>query len=155
MYRHEKFLCTLLNKLLYIWIWKIKNRLCHSVWHLTHQNVAYRLICLQPAKTPSLNVDIHIWNEHQDLDEHLVMLRGEELAYLSVHDNNYNFSHSLPPPSLPPLLPSLPPSLSVYGAGVLSVSRVFLFMVHGFYLPKMIPLWRHEARQRRKKKKSH
>lgn len=53
------------------------------------------------------------------------------------------------PPFHRPLLPSLPLCLH---AGVLSVSRPFLFMVQGFYLPKMIPLWRHEARQRGEKK---
>ncbi len=58
----------------------------------------------------------------------------------------------------PPLRLSLPPSLSVpvcLHAGVLSVSRLSLFMLHGSYLPMMIPLWSHEARQREQKKKSH
>lgn len=36
--------------------------------------------------------------------------------------------------------------------GVLSTSRFFLSVVHGFCLPSMIPLWCHEARQKGDKK---
>lgn len=46
---------------------------------------------------------------------------------------------------------SSPPSFTVTVLVSLCV-QAFLFMVQGSYLPKMIPLWRHEARQREKKK---
>lgn len=113
------------------------------------------LICELPAQTVSLShVDVRIWNEHQDFGWQLVGPRGEELSICQCMTMTIISPFLCRPVSS--LLSSSPPSLSSslpVCPGVLSVPGPFLFMVQGFYLPKMIPLWRHEARQRGEGKK--